>query len=65
MAKHWKIEAVRRGPHVEVTVRCGPKPQDRALLGKLVMDAEEWQQFKHAAHQGLPGQLVDEGVVQT
>jgi hypothetical protein len=62
MAKHWKVEAESVGRHVHVRLRAGPKPQDRALLGGLVMDAEEWHQFRHAMHQGLPAEIDDSKV---
>lgn len=59
MAKHWKVEAESVGRHVHVRLRSGPKPQDRALVGDLILDPEEWGQFRRAMRQGLPCEIDD------
>jgi len=53
---NWQFSVTApKGDHVRVCVRCGPKPQDRALLGVLSMRRDEWEAMRYALAQGLGG----------
>lgn len=54
----WLFDGETMGSHVHVTVRCGPQPGQRPLLGNLVMRVEEWEQLKTLVLAGVE-HLVD------
>lgn len=56
----WRFEPVENGAHVRVKVRCGETAGHRPLLGELVMDPEQWAEFRAGVLDGVD----DDGAVE-